>query len=243
MGNLFENTTPITPDLDDEKDYYAELVGEGKKFKDEKALAKGKAKSDEHIALLERELAEKDAELAKRLTFEDLLTKIKEPPSTPVQPAMGERNSEVDESAIDEIISRKLTAYEKQSKAQKNVEEVVKTLKDTWGNSFPQRLKEKAAELEVSESFLQQVAETNPKAFIKLVAPERAPVSSGLTPPRSSVQLSSGDSPGPDYKPYSYFKQMLLSKDPAERARYKSAEVLREMHRLTDKYGADFLNK
>lgn len=243
MGNLFNE--PVVPDLEDNKDYLSELVGEGKKFKDNSALAKGKAKSDEHIALLERELAEHKAELDKRLTYEGLLAKIKEPASNDAPPRDHERNSQDEDvmSKVDEIVNQKLTAYEQKNITQKNVEEVRKELKGIWGNSYPQRLKEKAVELEVSEAFLQDIAQTNPKAFMKLVAPERSPVSSGLNPPRSSVTLADGGSVDADYKPYSHFKKMLLSKDPAERRMYQSESVQREMHRLTSKYGDDFLSK
>src|SRR5688500_13285080 len=82
-ANLFKTPENDGPDpVDEDKDGEAELVGEGKKFKDHKSLAKGKAESDAFISHLQKELAEMREELNKRITFEDLMTKITENKST-----------------------------------------------------------------------------------------------------------------------------------------------------------------
>ena len=49
--DLFTMSTTIDP----EKDYTAELVGEGKKFKDNKELARSKVESDLFISHLQKE--------------------------------------------------------------------------------------------------------------------------------------------------------------------------------------------
>jgi hypothetical protein len=57
MNNLLDQSNS-QPTLDENKNYYEELVGEGKKFKDEKELAKGKWIADEYVKTLERSLDE-----------------------------------------------------------------------------------------------------------------------------------------------------------------------------------------
>ena len=47
-----------TPQIDPNKDYLAELVGEGKKFKTDKDLARGKYEADLYVKTLERQLDE-----------------------------------------------------------------------------------------------------------------------------------------------------------------------------------------
>src|SRR5688572_23205514 len=81
--------------FDDTKDYFTELVGDGKKFNDEKALAKGKAFADHHISLLEAEKAEMveehrklREELNARAALEELIDQMKKEPTEPKLPQM-----------------------------------------------------------------------------------------------------------------------------------------------------------
>ena len=74
MSDLFDPTN--APQLDETKDYLTELVGDGKKFKDVKDLAKGKAFSDLHIQTLEKTLNQMREELQTRKTAEELINQI-----------------------------------------------------------------------------------------------------------------------------------------------------------------------
>lgn len=67
MSNLFDTVSDdeiVT--LDDSVDYVAELVGEGKKFREIKDLAKGKVESDRYIEVLTKKLDDAVKELNTR---------------------------------------------------------------------------------------------------------------------------------------------------------------------------------
>lgn len=233
--------------LDPNKDYSTELVGEGKKFKDIAALAFGKMNSDVHTARLEKELKELREDLAKRVTLEEVLTKINqnkqaEPKvdnqDTNAKPAPGLSKEELDKLILD-AVSKKVIETETEKQAKAAFEQVSKSLEGVWGPGWKERLDQKRQELGLGREFMTQLAGSQPKAFLSLVGVD-APKSPSASPFDVSTvntqALHNGTKSG--VKTQKYYQEMRKS-DPK---RYHSKEIAVEMHDQAIKLGEAFFD-
>lgn len=175
MTTLF-NTTQNEQNEDtiqlEEKDYLTELVGEGKKFKDTQALAKGKATSDAFINQLLKEKADLLTELKSRKTVQELLTdrNSNPPPPVPVQPEdNGNEPDLTNTKDLETLLERKLTEREQASVKQRNLSIVKEKLQEVWGDKYALELRTAASQLGLGEQFLDNLASEQPAAFFKLV--------------------------------------------------------------------------
>lgn len=182
--SLFNAPDPTgdTPAADPNKDYLAELVGEGKKFKDPNELARGKAEADAFIARLTREQEELRKELNTRLTLEQYLEKM----GTNQQSGRSDhqlnepKGSDPDTSGltptdVEALIERKVSERETQRIQKQNREDARARLVQAFGNDYISKLKEAGENLGLSAERLDQIAAENPKAFLKLVGADTAP--------------------------------------------------------------------
>lgn len=173
MDGLFDQiVTP--PTLDENKDYLSELVGDGKKFKDAKELAKGKAFSDAHISTLEQTLASMREELRTRATAEDLINQInlRRPvdPSKNTEQQMTEQT--INENPIKPItpedVERMFAERDTKRQRESNLNLTSQKLKETFGDTAAGVLGEKARELGLSTDYLKNMAQEAPTAFLAL---------------------------------------------------------------------------
>lgn len=179
------NADPVDDDIpvpDVNKNYLEELVGEGKKFKTPEDLARGKATSDAFIEQLKRELASLRTELRSRKTVEELVARPA-PNTPPVPPNNQEDPPEPREQLpdIDSLLEQKLTQRELANQKRQNMNTVRQVLKQSWGSQFAAQLTEVAESLGMTQDYLDNLAETSPTAFLKLVGLESRP------DPRASV--------------------------------------------------------
>lgn len=201
--DLFADTDTSDTDLEQDKDYVTELVGDGKKFKSIEDLAKGKVQSDRFITNLQTELAELRADLKARTTFEELLTnmnsntKTPDPARTNATPLLGdgdEGNATAGLTAeqIEEMVNRRLSAAEQTRVESQNFTYVQEKLREKFGENFSTQLKQTAAEMGLDPAYLNQLAKTQPKVLLKLVDAD-GPVTS-FTHNNTSTNTSSVNS-------------------------------------------------
>lgn len=207
-GNQATNTDPVI-----NGSYRELLVGEGKKFKDDEALAKGKLEGDRHITTLEAELATLRTELNKRKTLEEVVEQIK---SARVQPDSGNNQKPIvpetpsdaginNKDDILKLVNQTINQQKTIDQARLNVETVRSELHKVWGDAYPEKLAQATKELEVSKEFLASMAETNPKAFLKVVqgaVPPRAGDPNISSPPRNSATPSANNLVQGTFKTY-----------------------------------------
>lgn len=238
--DLFSGT-----DQEDQKDYLSELVGEGKKFKDPQALARGKAESDAYIEQLKRENAEMRGELNTRLTLEELMTKINEKKDAPL--SNSEPTSRSEQSAntkptftpeeIDKLLDQKLQQKEAAQTAKSNLNFVKQKLSQHYGQDFPEKLKNKLAEIGIGQDFANDVAAKNPQAFLHMLglagAGNQGP---NPTPPRGTVNTASFQPANTSAKKYADFQKMRRD-DPKT---YWLPATQNEMFRLAKEQGDAF---
>lgn len=226
--DLFTMSTTIDP----EKDYTAELVGEGKKFKDNKELARSKVESDLFISHLQKELAEAREDALRRKSVEEAIAALQNTNNSSSSSNGGnssDGNSAAEPVALNEEQMKQLiresvvSTIESQtanSAAQRNVELVKQTLESAWGKDFPLKLKQEAAALGVSEAFVMDMAKSQPKALFKLVGvqegSQRQQEQSLFTPSTVGINtaaLSNNRRSIPEQESYSYWKK-VRAEDP-----------------------------
>lgn len=245
MSNLFDDETDNQPttvgEYDPSVDYFAQLVGDGKKYKDPNALAYSRLKADEHVKRVEREAEEQRKETERRMTYDDLWKKIQEQSKVPTQTELEQvRNVQpeketVTEQKLQELLDQRMTDYEKRTQAQKNRDLVKGELQKVWGADFNRKLSDRIRELELDQGLVESLADSNPKALLRLVMPTRETVTD-VAPPRSSIQSTGSGKP---FKKMSEFTDMLKTR--AGRRQYLSPETQDEITRLTNLYGEEFL--
>lgn len=185
---LFNTEVPATDQVVDTQApvaYFDSLVGEGKKYKDVEALAKAKAEADKFIDHILQEKKEVEEELKKRLATQELVDQLT---GKWAQSNIGQQQSLQQDSLVTqmntqdvspqphnpedvkELIRKTLKETQQELVANNNLNEVKTVLSNAWGKeqvSF--KLKEKAKEIGVGESFLDDLAKHQPKAFLKLI--------------------------------------------------------------------------
>jgi hypothetical protein len=245
-GIFSQETQPAEePKIDESKDWEQELVGENKKFKSTKDLAKGKAEADAYIDHLKRELSELRSDLNQRLRLEELMTKLTE--SAQARPAVEAESSQAPareegnrEALTPEKVEQILEQRERQRQAQHNLEESKKILRAAFGDKASNELLRRTEELGLSRDFVDNVARTSPTAFKKLIGLTDAPQGTQetvFTPPRN--QVNSGALPSSNNAGVKTFAQYetLRRENPRK---YFTPEVQNEMFRAAKELGEKF---
>lgn len=241
-------STVVESSSDKEGNAFERLVGDGKKFKDTEALAKGKEEADAHIARLESELAEirqdfNDRALEDYLRFKADREVAKAVPETPAVSGIdpNAQNNGLDAESIRKLINETLTQEQTKAVRDANVRTVQNELVKVWGPAYVATLRDKATELGLGEDFLNDVAAKSPKAFLSLVgaSPKEAsrnvvtpPVTSGM----QSMGVMHGNAAGVRGKTY---YDNLRKQDPAK---YHSKEVTIQRHNDALRMGIEAFN-
>lgn len=250
-------TTPLEPTpAPSEHNYLEDLVGEGKKFKSPQDLARGKYESDQFIERLQGELSGIRDELKTRMTLEEFMTNMasETKPSESQQPnnqtpnsgepAVEPSKSTISPEDIESLLDSKLSQRDAERQVSNNLETVRNQLVQHWGPNYKSSLEQKAAELGLGEAFLNDLAQKQPTAFIKLVGIEGTPSQTETlfdgTAPNSSVNTSSLVNPqnSSGRKDQNYYKKLKDSNPDA----YWSVSIQNEMHNEAQKQGESFFN-
>lgn len=182
MSNDLFDTDNTGPVIDPNKDYMTELVGEGKKFKDAAALARGKMESDAFIAKLQNELSELRQEVVSRAKLEDIVAKLQEAPKQVEQPPLQEPKPQpagLTDEDLRAFLNKELAEREAARRKEDNVSQTIQKLKESLGHNYVDALKAKAQELGVDTKWFNNLAAENPGVLLKLVGAEGTPAPKG----------------------------------------------------------------
>lgn len=220
MAELFTADHAVDP----EKDYYPELVGEDKKFKDNTALARGKVEADIHIEKLQAELAELREKAETTTTLAEAVQKIREdqeawlksvrenqdlPDRTPTDTEKESMSIE----DVEQLLDRRMSEREKEAVASQNLKNVMETAEEILGVNYRQELDRRRQELGLGSEFLTDLAKTQPKAFLKLLDVRKNNEAELFTPPANQRNTSSNPSGG--RRNYEYYAK-IRQENPAE---------------------------
>jgi hypothetical protein len=237
------NTEPV---LDPSKNYYDQLVGEGRKFLDNESLAKGKYESDIHIRNLElrmdqmREdyLKERDSN-AQRAKLEDLIEKLETRATTTTTesttPANVDSKPRIDPDQLPTLISKEIQSYEVNKGRANNFNAVKAKLIERFGTNYQTSVKDRLDSLGLTAEFADNLAKTSPNAFFNTLGLNEVPQTDNTAPPRSSTTFRPT---GPTKRKYSYYQE-LRKKDPKA---YYDPKIAIEMDRMSQELGDEFFD-
>jgi hypothetical protein len=180
------------------------LVGEGKKFADTEALARGKYEADQFVDQLQSENKGLREELDKRVTAEETVDRLIQERSQAAQEGVTTPSPQMSEEGIAELVKQTLHTERSAEVESNNILQADKVMQDRFGEKRAEWLASKAQELGVGVSFLQSIAATSPKLFLTTVGLEgsttqgQGTVSSGSvnTDALQATPHSQGATPG-----------------------------------------------
>lgn len=219
------------PQVDPEKDYLPDLVGEGRKFKDATELARAKVHSDVFIQRLEAEnedLREYAKSMRVTKNLEEMLDQMQtlkkpEPPSNE-----DNQNSERDEKQSQQLTVKDVEALlqrrEAETSAKKNRDDVINRMQQNFGTNYTSKIQEVASQLSVTPQYLDQIAVSNPSAFYRLMGMDQQKQQdvSVLTPPRNQMTTTPRQT---GVKDWTYYEKMRKEKPD----QYHSPQIQNEM--------------
>lgn len=197
------------PVIDPDKDYHADLVGEDKKYKDDKALARAAAEKDLFIERLKRENAGMRQTLSTSTSVETLLAKIEEKTKPQPQPASNHEaqaaatepalTQPVDiEKTVEDLMNRRAREKERAD----NERKVEERLRHAYGENYQTRVKQEASKLGVGTEFLSELARAQPQAFLKLLNLDEERRPDNLTQPQNTFRPSGNAHGGKTWSHY-----------------------------------------
>lgn len=203
------------PPIDPNKNYLAELVGEGKKFANVEELAKGKFFADQTLKTMEQrqdELRNDFLELREKYTekanLEELIKQLKEDrASSSHTPEANDNKPALDASQLDTLISKKMEEAESNRKASANYQQVVSKLTEQFGSNYAQVLKQRTEELGLTGEDITALARKSPTAFFKTMGLETK--QEGFqTPPRSTQRNDSFAPTSSRPRTWAYYQEL-----------------------------------
>lgn len=229
--------------IDPSKDYFAELVGEGKKYKDPFAAGQALAHKDAFIKKLLSETQGLREELKTRTNFETLMDRLeKQGKPNPGTPPEGSGNPpDKDETLtpdkIEQLLEQRLSQREQAAQKQQNYTTVVKAVQEKFGANAREVIAAKAEELGVGVDFLKQMAEERPKAFLAMLGePKQTEPDLFSGPVRSQVNPAANKPLGSSVRNKAFYDKIRKT-DPNK---YWAADTQVQMHKDALALGEEF---
>lgn len=239
---------PAIQQIDPNKDYYTELVGEGKKFKDNQVLARSKVEADNFAIQLQRENAEMRKEIdtltnevRSRQSVEELLKKNLQTSNTQnTQNNQGTVNEDQNTAAnltpqdVEELLNKR----DQVKSAEANLTTVRERLEKEWGPTFEVKLREVAKSFGIGTKFLDDVARTQPQVFFQLVGLNntKETTSTGLPPRNVSTEALNATRGQKVERANSYYQNLRKTQG---NAKFFSTGVQTEIFKRIQEIGED----
>lgn len=235
-------------EVDPTKDYFKELVGDTKKFKDEKALAKSKYESDLYIKILEKRLDDMREDYGTLKTDYEARAKLEEyidqlAVKQPVQPISNTLNAngnnekpEINTKDIEELVNSKLKQHELSKKQTENFSLVMNRLKERYGDKYQDVLKEQIVDLGLDQDSVNDLAKNRPAAFIKLFSLNEVDNRENFRTPPRSVSRNDPFAPSSPKRNYAYYQKIRTE----NKSHYYDPKIAIQMQNDAIEQGDDF---
>lgn len=228
------DSTETTPPVENP---FEHLVGEGRKYSDPQALAKAKMEADAFIEQLKKEQAELRQQLGEKATIDEIMTQIKainkpqenRPPEAPSIPDQAGLTPE----QLEKIFTENYQKQKAQERLEANREKVERTLTEKFGSDASMKIAEKARELNVPTTYLQQIGLDSPEALFRMLGLNNVTA----TPSRSApASRHSAPPPGSGERDQSYYER-LKATNPTEYFTPKiQNQMMKDAIRLRDSF-------
>ena len=246
--------------IDPEKDYFSELVGEDKRYKTPQEIARSKVEGDYHITRLERENRGLREELSSKTGMEQMLTELRNisqsgNPTEPNSSSSGESpggepnqaSSGVTPENLEKKVAELVQAEREAARRSDNFNSVKEAVTSTWGPEAASKLKMVTEGLGLSQQEANRMAETNPKAFLRMIGVDKPAADPTPTQDVNNLFVQGDVNPArisppnkPNTRNWDFYERMRKSENPQERANYWSKEVQVALHKDAQEQGRDF---
>lgn len=225
---------------DTNKDYLAELVGDGKKFSSTTDLARGKYEADRFIEMKNKQYDELHTEYTKLLnesktrgTVEDVLSDMERRLSSSNTPAAKQEDRPTLKlEDVDTLLERKLGEKEIARQQQSNFESVKAKLKESYGDDYAPKVRKRIDELGLTPEQFNQWAREAPTAVVNALGVPAKPLTSGA-PPRSESNFR----PSSEQKrSWSYYKELQKSNPKAFYEKATMTQMLADAETLGSEF-------
>lgn len=226
---------PTSPSVVDD------LVGEGRKFNDVEALAKGKLEADKFIEQMKQENAALKADLERQAYQLGVTEHLKEKASAPTAELSDPNNNiggtadvantkpSSSEADIESLVEQTLRKREQESVAKSNIALVESELEKAYGTEAAATVQQKASELGLPMAELQSMAAKSPAAFMQLMgkpAPRSNPLVQGSIRTEGSTMQASSERDFGYYQRLRKENSSLYYKPSTQRAMMADADRL-----------------
>lgn len=200
--------------IEDKTSVRDQLVGEGKKFKTDEDLAKGKLEADAFVASLTQETAELKRQLSEALkhadttsALEKIMTEITKPTVTDDKTIAGSPTDKVNQTQTlsqDDIV-KIIEAREVEKQAVRNHADALAKVQKVYGDKTAEVLAAKAANLGLSVDELTALARRSPSAFVTLVGANPSNPGTRSMASAGTVNSQAQDGPNPGVRNKAFY--------------------------------------
>ncbi len=249
MTDVFTAATTATTSTEQnnqqtESGYIEQLVGDGKKFKDVEALAKGKLEADRHISEITQTLAELREEVAKQDYAKDLLAKLQNKgtesgtvnSATENNTGNSASGNTTQETSIEALVEQAILKKEQSRSIEQNIATANEAVVAQYGEKAAEVVKAKAQELGISVERLKEIAAESPTAFLQLVGGTTKKVDTSVLP-KSSIRTESMSSTPTD-RTFEFYQKMRRD----NKSLYYSPKIQRTLMEDRQRLGDKFYN-
>lgn len=216
---------------------YEDLVGEGKRYHDNDAVAKAIQEKDRFIEQLKRENAEAREAIQKReneRAYEDQLRRATEARSPSEQDTPVVDGTNIATAMKPEDVLRILEERDAAKTREVNLNKSLARLQELYGDDFKRHVARQAQEIGMTTQELTELASRSPEAFFRTLGVTEQKRTDAFAPPRSSV--STLPNVHQDVKNYAYFQKLRAEKGEAF---YFTPQVQNEMWEQVKLLGED----
>lgn len=245
------NQTLLNVDVEDQlqidpnKNYLEELVGEGRKFKSPEELAKGKYESDLYVDHLKKRLDEMredyirlDTDYKSRAKLEELIDQLK----GNQQLASNENNHStvnevkpaVDFKEVESLVSSKIMEHESNKREQENFNSVKVKLKERYGDNYQFFLKQQMESLGLKEDFVNDLAKKHPQVLFRTLGLDQPVQKETFDAPMRSTNRFAPTTP--QKRTWSYYDKMRKEQPKL----YYDPKTQVQMHKDATSLGDEF---
>jgi len=208
----------LDPRVDENKDYFSELVGEGRKYKTPADLGKAYAHADNLIGVLTKrsdemrdEIVKMREEINSKAKVEDLMDQLsKRQLASSEQPKAKEApKPEINMDQVGDIIEQKFREVEELKRRKENTTLVTNRLKEAWGDGYQEVLKQKTQELGLTDTFVKDLQGNYPEVLFKTMGVAEAPTRDPYqAPPRNAMRNDSFAPKGAPKRTWAYYQEL-----------------------------------
>lgn len=236
-----DNNDPI---VDPNKNYFDELVGEGKKFKTPEDLARSKAEADAYIQTIIRQKDEMTNDIKKlreeyqaRASLEELIDQLKgQSDRHDDNPAVDDKEPSLDLTKIDSLVAQKIEDHQREQRERSNFNQVQAKLVEQFGNSYSTVLKQKRDELGLTEEDVNTLARRSPTAFFNTFGLNQRQQAETFEAPLQTQRRTDQFAPKTEKRTWSWY-QKLKTENPNL---YRDPRTQVQMHKDYASLGKDF---